>query len=201
MRGCWPAHRRQPYPHRVYTYVALAMYDATDCGVGIEVLLQPASPQRAGSRPAHRLAGPRQPVLSVRACGGGTGGGDRARVFSAGGSAVLSDHGRTGGLVSRAGRPSIPQRLLRRTRARPESGRASHRQSQGGWLGRRLDRNRADRPVQMDRHQSRQRHRRELETAAAHLAEPVQTPASAGVRLARGAGRGGDGSQLSHEPS
>jgi len=39
-----------------------------------------------------------------------------------------------------------------RTRAWQEGGRAGHRKSQGGWLGRRLDRNRADRPVQMDRH-------------------------------------------------
>ena len=52
-------------------------------------------------------------------------------------------------------------------------------------------------PVQMDRDQSRQRHGRELETAAADLAERVQTRAAAGVRLARSAGRGGDGSQLS----
>ena len=136
---------------------------------------------------ANGIAGPQQPVVSVRACCGGAGRGDRARLFSAGRSAVVPDHGGTGGLVSCACGPSIPERLLRRTRARPEGGRAGHRESEGGWLGCCLDRQRANRPVQVDRDQSRQRHRRELETSAADLAKPVQTRASPGVRLTRSA--------------
>ena len=45
-----------------------------------------------------------------------------------------------------------------------------------------------------------QRHRRELDAAVANLSQPVQTRASAGLRLAPGGGRDGDGSQLPPRP-
>ena len=116
-----------------------------DRDVGVEVRLQPAASERATARSADGPAGPEQPVVSLGARGDGAGRRVRARVFPACGGAVLPVHGRGSGLVPRARRPSIPQRLHGGARARPEGGRAGHREGEDGRLGRRLDRHRADR--------------------------------------------------------
>ena len=108
------------------------MYDATIATWESKYFYNRPRPSELDPESALRCRS-QQPILSVRACRSGAGRGDCPRVFSAGGSAVVSDHGRTSWLVSCAGRSSIPERLLCGPHSGPKSRRAGHRKSNEGW--------------------------------------------------------------------
>ena len=69
------------YPHRVYTYVALAMYRRDRCRLGLEVPLRTPPAERDGSPASDRRGRPEQPVVSLRARRRGAGSRDRPRLF------------------------------------------------------------------------------------------------------------------------
>ena len=167
-----------------------------DRDVGVEVPLQPAAAERARPQAADGAAGARQPVVSVRTRGSRAGCGGGARVLSSRRSAVVSGDGRTGRLVARAGGRSVPERLRRRPRARAQGRRAGDREGEGRRVGRRLDGSVPTGPCNWIGTNPGNVDRRELDAAAADVAEPVPAAGAARCDSRAGAGRNGGRPQL-----
>ena len=80
-----------------------------DRRLGIEVSLPPAEAERVGSQISDGRGCARQPVVSIRTRRSGAGRCQRAGLLSPERGAELSGHGRSSGMVARAGRRSVPE--------------------------------------------------------------------------------------------
>jgi hypothetical protein len=177
------------YTPRVYAYVAMAMHDAT-------IATWESKYYYNRRRPASSIGGCARSCRSRRvrpirpSMRNGTGGRVGARLFPAQRSRHVPGDGRAGGMVARARRRAISERLRRGARARPQGRRTRHREGTDRRLGRRLDGLGPHGAVQVARHQSGQRHGRQLDALAADVSRDVQVPATARLQFAASHGRG-----------
>ena len=119
------------YPHRVYTYLALAMYDATIATWESKYHYRRPRPSDVDPRIPTALDVPDSPSYPSEHAAAAQAAASVLAYFFPSRGGQLPEDGRRGGMVARARRRAVSERLLRRAHARPARRRAGDRESKG----------------------------------------------------------------------
>jgi membrane-associated phospholipid phosphatase len=184
------------YPHRVYTYVALAMHDATIATWESKYFYNRQRPSERNHKLPTALSVPNSPSYPSEHAATAQAAAAVLAYFlpqEAQSFQTMAEQAGWSRVLAGLQYPSDYYAGLELGRKVAEQVIAK---AQVRRIGCGLGRQRADRTLQMDRHKSAQRHGGELEAAAAFLSQPIQAGASTGVRLTAGGCRDGPRQEL-----
>ena len=146
-----------PYVHRVYTYVALAMYDATIAAWDSKYAYNRPRPSELDPTLKTRLPAPHSPSYPSEHAATAAAAAGVLAYFFPNEAASFESLSEEAGQIAAIRRSPVSVRLLRRVGIRQEGGRPRHRRCQSGRLGRGVDRHGSDGQVHVGGDQSCQR--------------------------------------------
>ena len=185
------------FPHRVYAYVAMAMYDATVATWESKYYYQRPRPSEIDHNLPTAVEVPDSPSYPSEHSATAQAAASVLAYLSPRRSRDVPGDGGRSGVVARAGGRAVSQRSRRGRGTREARRRAGDREGERGWVEHPVDGHGARGALPLDRREPRQRRGRDLDAAAALVAGPIPSAGPAGVRLAGGAGRRRRGAHIS----